>query len=334
MSESYNEPEDFLSDESFLAWYFKTGQKGGADWDGWMAAHPDRPSQVKQAVELLDTTRLLEKKLPADHLNLAEASLLAKIEALPAPSTVKKLPLYRDRRWMIAASILVVLGTGLLLTRFYNKARPEIKAGYGEISRQQLTDGTEVTLNANSRLSYSSHWKDGKDREVWLYGEAFFHVQKTALRSRFIVHTDHFDVVVTGTHFNVVNRHDKNNVLLEEGSVILHTGDGKELNMKPGDFVDFHSNQLEKRIAPHDSVVAWKEQKLVFDKTPMKELARIIEDHYGVPVKLADEATGNKTISAILPNNNLDILLKSLEATSEFDVTRQDSGIFIRAHSE
>jgi transmembrane sensor len=332
MSESYNEPEDFLSDESFLAWYFKTGQKGGADWDGWMAAHPDRPSQVKQAVELLDTTRLLEKKLPADHLNLAEASLLAKIEALPAPSTVKKLPLYRDRRWMIAASILVVLGTGLLLTRFYNKARPEIKAGYGEISRQQLTDGTEVTLNANSRLSYSSHWKDGKDREVWLYGEAFFHVQKTALRSRFIVHTDHFDVMVTGTQFNVVNRRDKNNIMLEEGSVILHTGDGKELNMKPGEFVEYNSDKLEKRIVRNDSLLAWKEHKLLFDNTPLREVVEIIKEHYGVTVHLADDATGDKTISGILPNNNLDVLLHALEAM-DIEVVRQEDSITIRNHS-
>lgn len=49
-------------------------------------------------------------------------------------------------------------------------------------------------------------------------GEVFFHVRKTPLKSRFIVHREHFDIIVTGTQFNVSNRHGKDNVLLQEGS--------------------------------------------------------------------------------------------------------------------
>ncbi len=49
-------------------------------------------------------------------------------------------------------------------------------------------------------------WKEGTSREVWLKGEAFFHVSKTPTKARFIVHTERFDVVVTGTQFNVMNR--------------------------------------------------------------------------------------------------------------------------------
>ncbi|HEX9512690.1 MAG TPA: FecR domain-containing protein [Puia sp.] len=324
MLDNYREPEDLLSDESFLAWYFKTGEGQGMVWEHWMAANPGRKDMVQQAIEILNTTRLPEKEVPASQVDRAESALLQKIATLPVP-------LYKDRRWIAAACILVLLTAGLFITR---SRRPEVKTDYGQISLQQLPDGTDVTMNANSKLSYSPGWKEGADREVWVSGEAFFHVRKTPQKSRFIVHTDHFDIIVTGTQFNVVNRGGKDNVLLQEGSVILHGRDGRELNMIPGDFVEFNSAQLEKRPAKNDSVLAWKEQKLVFDQTPLRELVAIIKDHYGITVKLADDSLGDKKIVAILPNNNLDVLLKSLEATSEFDVIRQEDGILIKAHAQ
>jgi ferric-dicitrate binding protein FerR (iron transport regulator) len=329
MLDNYREPEELLSDESFLAWYFKTGEGQAMAWEHWMAANPGSSDLIQQAVAILDTTRILpDTQVPAPQIDRAEAALLQKI----GPRTVS---LYKDRRWIAAACVLVLFTTGLFITRSFRSRRPEVKTEYGQISLQQLPDGTDVTLNANSKLSYTPGWKDGADREVWVNGEAFFHVRRTPQKSRFIVHTDHFDIIVTGTQFNVVNRGGKNNILLQEGSVILHSPDGRELNMVPGDFVEFNSAQLEKRPAKNDSVLAWKEQKLVFDRTPLRELVAIIKDHYGIDVKLADDSLGDKKIVAILPNNNLDVLLRSLEATSEFDVVRQkEGGILIKAHAQ
>lgn len=112
--------------------------------------------------------------------------------------------------------------------------------------------------------------------------------------------------------------------------------DGRELKMLPGDFVAWDGDQPEKRNAKNDSVLAWKEQKLVFDKTPLRELVTIINDQYGVNVQLSDDSIGDRTISAILPNNNLDVLLQALDATSEFEVIRQPAdgnNIIIRAHT-
>jgi len=347
MLDNYREPEELLSDPSFLAWYFNTeGEKGGVEQ--WMAAGPGRRDLVRRAVKLLNATRLPEKEVPAGQVDKAEMALMQKIALLPdtAPAVSSQtadpgqpaaLPLYKDRRWIAAACILILLAAGLVLTRpgFLRPRHPEVKTAYGQISRQQLPDGTDVTMNANSRLSYSPGWKDGADREVWVNGEAFFHVTKTPLKSRFIVHTDHFDIIVTGTQFNVVNRHGKDNVLLQEGSIILHARDGKDLNMIPGDFAEFNGDhQVAKRLAKNDSVLAWKEQKLVFDKTPLRELVTIINEQYGIRVRLAEDSIGDRTISAILPNNNLNVLLQALEATSEFDVVRQEDGIVIRAHSQ
>ena len=360
MSDNYREPEDLLADESFLSWYFKTGKEGDSNWELWMADHPDRAKLVEQAMALLQIARQPEKAIPAHQLKEAESALFKKIAALPDENTatlrdrpvsgpvpageelslsdaaIEKpvLPLYRDRRWMVAAAVFLALAVGLTVVKMRTPAaRSEIKTEYGQIGHRQLPDGTEVMMNANSRISYSPNWKDGVDREVWMNGEALFFVRKTPMKSRFIVHTDHFDIIVTGTQFNVVNRHGIENILLEEGSVTLRCCDGKALNMKPGDFVAFRNQQLERESVQHDSLLAWKAQKLVFDKTPLRELSGIINDQYGVHVRLADESIGDSTITAILPNNNLDVLLQSLKATSEFDVIKDGDSIIIKAHS-
>lgn len=334
MLENYREPEDLLSDESFLSWYFKTGPVQDNDWELWMAARPERVELVHQAVELLNTARIREKEMSGQQVTTAEAALMRKIGELPTVSVTvpNVVPLLGRRRSVAAASILLLLAAGLFITKRLIPGKPQVSAPYGQIREQKLPDGTQVVMNANSQVTYSPDWKDGLDREVWVNGEAFFHVSKTPMKSRFIVHTDHFDIIVTGTQFNVVNRHDRDNVMLKEGSVIIHGPDGRELYMAPGDFVEFRKEQLKKTPVRNDSLLAWKEHKLVFENTPLRELVTIIHDQYGIKVKLADDSIGRRTISGILPNNNLDVLLQALEATMEFDIIRQEDDITIKSH--
>ena len=54
MLNDYREPEDFLSDESFLSWYFQSGQGPDNEWDRWVAEGPEREQLVKQAIALLE----------------------------------------------------------------------------------------------------------------------------------------------------------------------------------------------------------------------------------------------------------------------------------------
>jgi len=331
MSENYREPEDLLSDPSFLSWYFKTGEVSDRFWEDWKAGRPDRDILIKKAIDLLETSRLPEKDPPLSQLQQAEAALFRKIDALTSETRHSSIGRYR---WIAAAAVLVLLAGGFLFTRFVHRSRPEVRTDFGQINRQQLPDGTEVTMNANSRISYADGWQDGIDREVWVEGEVFFHVRKTPLKSKFIVHTEHFDIIVTGTQFNVSNRHGKDNVLLQEGSVTLRTKDGKTLLMKPGDFVTFDPAVLERKAGCKDMLLAWKEQKLIFDHTSIRQLATIIQDIYGKTVTLEGDSIAERKISGILPNNNLDILLQALEATAEYDVVRDaHDGIIIRAHA-
>ena len=151
---------------------------------------------------------------------------------------------------------------------------------------------------------------------------------KTAHHNRFIVHTDQMDVIVTGTQFNVITRNDRSSVLLTEGSVTIRSKDGKEIMMKPGDFVEINNNGLEKKTANEEAILAWKENKLIFENTPMTEAAKLISEHYGIKVTLADQQVKERPLSGIMQNDNLGVLLKSLEAM-DLKITKKDNEIII-----
>jgi ferric-dicitrate binding protein FerR (iron transport regulator) len=106
--------------------------------------------------------------------------------------------------------------------------------------------------------------------------------------------------------------------------------------MKPGDFVSFDPSVLEKKPGRSPMLLAWKDQKLILDHTTIRQLATIITDQYGTSVRLEGDSTPYKTVTAVLPNNNLDILTKSLEATSDFDIVRDslNNAIVIKAHGQ
>jgi ferric-dicitrate binding protein FerR (iron transport regulator) len=331
MDRNFSNIEDIIADEQFQAWYFRIDGKNRNEWESWMLENPQQAALVAEAKDYMDQMVLAEQPIAEAQLLKAEQRLMAGIaaqeatviQAAPVTGVVRKM-----KRWVgVAAAVIVMAVAGLVY--LYNNAQDMVQTSFGELREQQLPDGSKVTLNANSTITYSKGWNEGSEREVWLKGEAFFHVSKTKAKTKFVVHTDRFDVIVTGTQFNVVNRAEKTNIMLTEGSVILHTPDGKTYNMVPGDFVEVNNQEMQKRTGREENILAWKDKKLIFENTPIHSALEKIEEHYGIKITIGNANIGNKTISAILPNDNLDVLLDALEATNDFHVIRKEGEIII-----
>lgn len=93
---------------------------------------------------------------------------------------------------------------GLLIATVFYLRSPALVTGAGEQRTIELSDGTQVTLNANSRLRLQY---DARTRKVTLArGEAFFHVAKQALRP-FVVIAGNRKVIAVGTSF-LIRRED------------------------------------------------------------------------------------------------------------------------------
>jgi len=235
----------------------------------------------------------------------------------------------------IAASILILISVAAYFFSgpiFYDT----YATSYGMTKNILLEDGSEVTLNANSTLKVPKNLMTRQSREVWLEGEGFFSITKRPNHVRFLVHTDNLKVEVLGTKFNVSNRRGNTDVVLSEGSVRLtsdlHEKDNAVLYMKPGDMVSLAPRDtiFRRKVVAPEKYSAWQSNKLVFEDTPLNEVAQKIEDYYGVQILIEDKTIANRQLTGTLPNNDLGTVLKSLIASHNLNIQREADKIIFR----
>jgi ferric-dicitrate binding protein FerR (iron transport regulator) len=182
-----------------------------------------------------------------------------------------------------------------------------------------LSDGTEVWLNATSRLRFPFAF-NGDKREVYLEGEGYFNVAKKDGQP-FIVHTAHTDITVLGTSFNV-NAYNKDvtTTSLVTGKVLTKSGD-KEVTLKPGQEVAFTSaNKVSVDNFDTDEVLAWMRGLYVFHNTSLEHIAAVIERWYGVKVVFDDPSLAAKKFTGGLEKTQtLDYFLETLQIIGDVD---------------
>ena len=145
-----------------------------------------------------------------------------------------------------------------------------------------LADGTEVMLNAGSRLTYPQVFK-GKTREVQLQGEAYFKVYHDA-QHPFIVHAGSISTKVLGTEFNVrAYAANDTHVTLLQGSVLVSSSSASK-RIKPGEDAAFNGSSLRVRGVETDVFTAWKQGEFYFDNEPLLDIAKEIGKWYNVSV--------------------------------------------------
>lgn len=236
-------------------------------------------------------------------------------------------------RWMIAASVGIIL----LLSGVFFKDEVLFKTystEFGETRTVVLSDGSQVTLNANSSLRVPRFGFE-KTRKVDLLGEADFSIKHMPDHQNFVVQTDkNFEVVVLGTEF-LVNTRDKGaKVVLNKGKVRLVYQDGdasKQLTMKPGNLVTFDQKghlSLKQTPKPRD-FTAWKEHRFVFDETTLAEISNLFAQNYGITLQIPDKALTQWTISGAFTAYSADELLETLASASNLTYQRKGNAIVI-----
>ena len=143
----------------------------------------------------------------------------------------------------------------------------------------QLADGSEIWLNAESRLRYPVHFAGVTKREVFLEsGEAYFKVTHNATLP-FVVKAGGMDVRVLGTEFNV-NTYTKNYATtLAQGSVQLSAGSPQTI-LTPGEQGVYAEGRFTQRVVDVDTYTAWKDGQIIFEETPLQEVMNSIGRQY------------------------------------------------------
>lgn len=180
-----------------------------------------------------------------------------------------------------------------------------------------LSDGTKVWLNAGSSLRYPVAFA-GKQRQVWLNGEAYFEVAKQAGKT-FLVEAGTVEVQVLGTHFNVNAYGDETPVrtTLTEGAVKMSAA-GESRILKPGEegSINKQNGGMKVASADVDMALAWTRDLFLFDNTNIKGIMRDVSRWYDVDVIYETKNLENKNFSGVMSRyEEVDSLLQRLELT-------------------
>ena len=219
----------------------------------------------------------------------------------------------------LAASVLIAVGLIVLQTGNQSSSQKVFIARTGENETKQilLSDSSVVVLNAGSELYASSNYSSG-DREVYLTGNGFFKVKKLASRQKFLVHAKTLQVTVLGTQFNVNARTDDVSVALTSGKVQVNNGGASgPAYMLPGDklTLDADKNSFSRQQIDLSRYSQWIKGEWNFKNLTLKEIALLIEEYYDVKVVFNNKAKMNDQMTAIIPVNTLEGLLKVITAT-------------------
>lgn len=219
----------------------------------------------------------------------------------------------------------------------------EVVIPYGKKSELLLADGTQVWLNAGSRMAFPSKFT-GKNREVFLEGEAYFEVAESK-EQPFIVKAGNLDVKVLGTHFNVSAYPTDATIetVLLEGSVALEKpktfGLGKtEVVLKPSQKARFKKEENEFTVTDETDVdiyIAWTYGWLKYERESLRSVLRKVERYYNVEIQLPDNYPGDDQISGKLDlKESLDELMVVLADASRFEYRINGNKVFIEKKIE
>ena len=275
---------------------------------------------------------------------------------------------YIDRFLKYAAIFIIALLTGLSAYFLGRKSQPlitgndfEINVPYGGKSSVVLPDGSNIWLNAGSRLKYSKNF-NYKTREVYLEGEALFNVEKKNIP--FIVHTSHLDVYVTGTIFNIKSYPEENEIetTLIEGNIhVVTENNEKPVSIKPNQMLCYRKKLDASEILPvlkekestiesaeviPDNImviykdvdireaVSWRSGALHIEGETLEGLVKKLERKFDVVFSFENEELRDYTYSGTLLDLPLEQVLQALKLTSPVDYVISEKSVKLSLNEE
>ena len=195
----------------------------------------------------------------------------------------------------------------------------------GNTYKIRLGDGTQVTLNADSKLTFPIRFT-GTKREVTLEGEAYFEVSKRQIsagdkmiKQEFIVHAGQNAIQVLGTKFNVkAYREDKQqSFTLEEGAIALNNPTNPApILLKPGQKILQTGNEFTLLEVDLAKDLSWKNGDFYFDSATLQEIMAQISRWYNIDVAYLGPINNQRYISSISRKKTLQEVLEILETTT------------------
>lgn len=270
---------------------------------------------------------------------LEAALLITKIDSVDTEKAYRNVSQRIDKKNKVTKIInlisrvaAILLLPVIFLSVWYNFINPDnnkiettyhtVNCPVGVKTQLSLPDGSVVWLNSGTTLKYQLPFKN-KIRNIKMDGEAYFEIKKD--RIPFIVNSGNSKVRVYGTEFNVkaFAADDNLEVALREGSIgFTSSANIPEKKLSPNDFLIYNKSNnsikiTNKNINKH---IAWKNNQLVFDETPLSEMAIMLERWYGIKVEIKDKNLLSYKFTTTFENEPLLQVIDLLELSSPIKI--------------
>ena len=203
----------------------------------------------------------------------------------------------------------------------------ELTIPYGKTFSLVLSDGTEVHLNSGTVLKYPIKFLEGKTRQVYLSGEAYFKVSKDK-KHPFIVQSNKLNVRVLGTSFNVSAYPENKNIftVLVEGAVRLYGKDElytekKSKLLKPGRKARWDKTSKKITIKKVDTSIytSWIDGILVIENLKFHHIIKRLERHYNIKIINKNKQLSSQVFTATFRVENIEEVLESFKTNFSFE---------------
>lgn len=194
-----------------------------------------------------------------------------------------------------------------------------------------LPDNTVITLNAGSMLTYPERFA-GNTREITLEGEGFFDVAPDPAKP-FIIHSGALNTTVLGTTFNITaykNSPELSVTVLSGKVAVMDTLSHRSVTLLPKHKVTFNpetTQLLTSVVDKPENAMAWSSGKLIFDETPLAEVAEKLSYKYDVHIILMDKNLSGSRFNGEFETESLDDMLKIITTLTKTTAKRQGSTI-------
>lgn len=215
----------------------------------------------------------------------------------------KKKSIRLDNWLKIAASILFPLTIGLSAWLLSNQPSKQLtlqkwvalETKAGERKKITLSDGSEIWMNAASRILYPTKFASNERQVKLIEGEAFFKIFHNEKHPFRVISPGQIYTRVLGTSFNICAYAQTNKIIISviSGKVAVgkdHTemarlikGEGLSLNTKSSVMVSGLAEKAD----------AWTRNEIVFNGHTLADGVKLLSRDFGISIELAEGVNGN-----------------------------------------
>ena len=296
--------------------------------------------EMKSIKEWAETSEENSKLLRRERKLFNAIILSGRLKRMERQTAKKKN--YFIREFLKVASV-VVITVGVTAALFsvgkdkddVNVAMQTITVPAGQRVNLDLPDGSNVWLNAGTRMQYPVSFMEDK-REIILDGEAYFDVARNE-KCPFIVHTHAMDIEVLGTKFNVEAYAKQQNfeASLIQGKIKIKSPSDNNISqvLLPDYKSTLKNGKLVISKIEDYNIYRWKEGLYCFKNKSFIEIIKDLEKYYNLKIIVDKPSITNIILTGKFRiSDGLDYALRILQKDVPFiyDKHTTDDIIYIK----